>query len=127
VVDDNPDHRFLTKRALTPLRVDVLMASGGEEALACVGAPDAGARPELVLLDVKMPGMDGFEVLRRLREERATRDLPVILFTSSENAVDVERARALGADGFVTKPLDARAFVDVVRSTVEGWARQARR
>lgn len=124
VVDDNPDHRFLTKRALAPLAsVEVLMASGGEEALARAN-DEQGGRPDFVLLDIKMPGMDGFEVLRRLREAGPTRDLPIVLFSSSENELDRARAKRLGANGFITKPLDARAFIDVVRGTVEAWTRK---
>ena len=118
VVDDNPDHRFLTKRALAPLEMDVDMASGGEEALRrCT--TEGVQLPDLVLLDIKMPGLDGFEVLRRLRATPATRRVRVVVFSSSENAQDVARATEAGADGFVTKPLDARAFIDVVRETVE--------
>lgn len=99
------------------------MASDGEEAIE--RANDAnGERPDFVLLDIKMPGMDGFEVLRRLRASAPTRDLPVVLFSSSENALDIERAQRLGANGFVTKPLDARSFVDVVRGTIEAWTRK---
>lgn len=122
VVDDNPDHRFLTQRALVPLRatlgVHVRVAAGGLEALASA----ARDRPDLVLVDVKMPGLDGFEVLVRLRAALQPRPPRVIMLTSSENAADEARAAALGADGFVTKPIDAKDFARVVRSTVEAWA-----
>lgn len=119
VVDDNGDHRFLTRRALAALapRVDVVLAEDGPAALRSV----ADARPDVVLLDVKMPGMDGFEVLRRLRAGAGTRDVPVVLFTSSDSEADRERGAALGASGFVTKPLDAKAFARVVRETLEAY------
>jgi CheY-like chemotaxis protein len=127
-VDDNEDHRFLTRRAIGQLKpahdVEVVMAASGGEAL---GIASATPRPDLVLLDVKMPGTDGFEVLKRLRDEPSTRDLWVVMFSSSENDADQARATALGASGFVTKPLDARGFVETVRATVEMFVRRAAR
>ena len=119
VVDDNEDHRFLTRRALAPLkeRVSVALAADGPSALDAIRQEP----PDIVLLDVKMPGMDGFEVLRRLREDERTRALPVVLFTSSDHEEERARAQALGASGFVTKPLDAASFGRVVRATLEAY------
>ena len=124
VVDDNEDHRFLTRRAIGQLKpahdVEVVMAASGEEALDVAWSRKGrGPPPDLVLLDVKMPGADGFEVLKRLRDEPRTRGLWIVMFSSSENAADQQRATSLGASGFVTKPLDARGFVETVRATVE--------
>jgi CheY-like chemotaxis protein len=123
VVDDNPDHRYLTTRALAPLRerleLEIALAADGEEALARVAK---GPPPHLVLLDVKMPGMDGFEVLVRLRAALQPRPPSVVMLTSSDNAADQARAEALGADAFVTKPIDAKGFAAIVRATVEEWA-----
>ena len=119
VVDDNEDHRFLTRRAVAALgpQVEVALAEDGPAALRAA----AEVRPDIVLLDVKMPGMDGFEVLRRLRGDAATRDVVVVMFTSSDSEADRERGEALGASGFVTKPLDAKAFARVVRETLEAY------
>lgn len=130
VVDDNEDHRFLTRRAIGQLRpahdVEAVMAASGEEALDVAWLRKGrGPRPDLVLLDVKMPGADGFEILRRLRGEPSTREMWIVMFSSSENAADQERASALGASGFVTKPLDARGFVETVRATVSLFVRRA--
>lgn len=120
IVDDNEDHRFLTQRAIRALGIDaeVFAAGSGDEGLKRV-ENDA---PNLVLLDIKMPGTDGFEVLRRIRERDASRSLPVVMFSSSENVADQQRAEALGASGFVTKPLDAKSFTNIVRETVSAWA-----
>lgn len=116
VVDDNEDHRFLTSRAITSARKDVRvdLAEDGESALRRAEA----SLPDLVLLDVKMPGMDGFEVLRRFREGAATRRLRIVLFSSSESDADRRRGESLGATAYVTKPLDATLFVQTVRETV---------
>jgi CheY-like chemotaxis protein len=128
LVDDNDDHRFLSRRALAALpdgrKVALLLAPDGEDALRqCAADP----LPDLVVLDIKMPRKDGFEVLAALRADPRTRGLPVVMFTSSENGGDVARATSLGADDYVTKPLDARAFGDAVRGLVERWRDEALR
>ncbi|HUR69083.1 MAG TPA: response regulator [Candidatus Thermoplasmatota archaeon] len=122
LVDDNFDHRFLAKRALKPLEADgavrVEVAEDGEQALAKLRG---GLAPSLVLLDIKMPRKDGFEVLSDIRADAATARLPVVMLTSSENRVDIERARTLGADDYMTKPLDAKDFQEKVRALVAAW------
>ena len=126
VVDDNDDHRFLTRRVLGREEGLVLLfAADGEEGLAACRA--GSPRPDLVLLDIKMPRKDGFEVLAALRSDPRTRSLPVVMFTSSENGGDVARATSLGADDYVTKPLDARAFGDAVRGIRARWKEEALR
>lgn len=126
LVDDNFDHRFLTKRALKPLeqegKLRVVVAEDGEEAWREL---ERGLVPGLVLLDIKMPRRDGFELLRDIRAAPAMTGLRVVMFTSSENRTDVERARALGADDYVTKPLDAREFQEKIRETVVKWLHRA--
>ncbi len=122
LVDDNPDHRFLATRALRELvtagRISVETADDGEAGLERM---KRAPLPGLVLLDIKMPRKDGFEVLRDVRADPTTARLYVLMLSSSENKGDQERARELGADGYVTKPLDARAFQDAMRATVAAW------
>lgn len=126
LVDDNPDHRFLTQRALAGLRdeVEVLVvaAADGREALARAWG-DPPLAPDLVLLDIKMPGMTGFDVLRALRADPRTASLRVVMLTSSENAKDVEEARALGADDYVMKAMDPQAFREALAAAVRRHAR----
>lgn len=127
VVDDNPDHRYLTMRAARPLLSELdlrlVQAADGDEALALVrGEKGDGPTPALVLLDIKMPRRDGFQVLEALRADPRTAAIAVVMFTSSENAGDVERAKALGADDYVTKPLDPQAFAEVVQVTLRAWS-----
>ena len=123
LVDDNEDHRFLATRSLRALRpevdVEVAVAADGEEALERLAE---GELPDLVLLDIKMPRRDGFEVLEALRGEARTRGLRVVMMTSSENAADVARARALGADDYVTKAMDPREVRESVHAIVRRWA-----
>jgi len=101
VVDDTPANVKLLEALLLPQGYDVVAAESGEEALRAV----ADASPDLVLLDIRMPGMDGYEVCRRLRADEATRLLPVVMITAF---LELERVNALeaGADDFITKPFN---------------------
>ncbi|WP_182530117.1 response regulator [Dokdonella fugitiva] len=79
--------------------------------------------PILVLLDIKMPRMDGFEVLRVIRESDSTRQVPVVILTSSSEDQDIAECRTLGANAYVVKPSDARGFADTVRTVGEFWTK----
>jgi two-component system response regulator len=79
--------------------------------------------PMLVLLDIKMPRMDGFEVLRVIRESDSTRQVPVVILTSSSEDQDIAECRTLGANAYVVKPSDARGFTDTVRTVGEFWTK----
>ena len=111
VVDDTAENIRLLDAVLSPLGYVVLTASSGEEALAIASQ----RQPDLVLLDVVMPGIDGYEVCRRLRAQPATRLLPIIMITASGNQ---DKARALedGADDFIQKPIDRSELLARVRS-----------
>ena len=126
LVDDNEDHRFLATRAFAALKgeldVELALARDGDDALDQLLGDGAPPLPDLVLLDIKMPGRDGFEVLEALRADARARALRIVMMTSSENAADVARARELGADDYVTKPMDPRAFRESVHALVRRYA-----
>src|ERR671934_1172820 len=104
LVEDNPDDRDLTLRAFERhnLRDAVEVAEDGEAALQYLHAPGPGGQlrplPDVVLLDLKLPRLDGLEVLRRLRANERTRDLPVVILTSSLRIEDLENGYACGAN-----------------------------
>lgn len=119
LVEDNPDDAALTVHALESNKIGntLVIARDGVEALDylfCTG-PYAGRDPKdipaVVLLDLKLPKIDGLEVLRRIRAEEHTRLLPVVILTSSNEEEDRLRGYALGANSYVRKPVDFDAFI----------------
>jgi adenylate cyclase len=113
VVDDTPQNIKLLDALLTPRGYRVIPAASGEEALAEI----ASEKPDLILLDIVMPGMDGYEVCRRLRSDEETAVLPVVMITASGEQQKVAAIEA-GADDFITKPLDQDELLARIRSLV---------
>lgn len=122
LVEDNPDDEELTRRALRQNNImnEVIVARDGVEALDylfCQGAHadrDPLQRPAIVMLDLKLPKIDGMEVLRRIRADERTRLLPVVILTSSKEEQDLVNGYRLGANSYIRKPVDFKQFVDTV-------------
>ena len=129
LVEDNPDDEALTLRALTRNNIgnEVIVARDGEEALNwlfCTGkfeTRDPHVQPALVLLDLKLPKVDGLEVLRRIREHPDTRLVPVVILTSSREDQDRLRGYLTGANSYIRKPIDFAHFVEAVRQVGLYW------
>lgn len=122
LVEDDPDHELLTIRALKKSNIvnDVRVARDGEEALeALFGA--GGSLPQLVLLDLKLPKVEGLEVLRRIRETESTRMLPVVVLTSSDEERDVVRSYKLGVNSYIRKPVNFTDFAEATRQLGMYW------
>jgi CheY-like chemotaxis protein len=114
VVDDEPDVRLVARLVLTSAGYGVVEAANGEDALAALERDP----PDLVLLDVRMPGLDGWEVLRRARAEPATSTVPVVVFTADASAVDEAEGRLGTDDSLITKPFKPDRLVDAVRAAI---------
>ena len=129
LVEDNPDDVALTERAFRRSNVanEIVVAADGQEALDYfhgVGkwqGRDTAALPQVVLLDLKLPRVDGLEVLRQLRGEEPTRLVPVVILTSSKEEVDLIRGYRLGANSYVQKPVDFNKFVEAARELSLYW------
>jgi two-component system response regulator len=129
LVEDNPDDEALTLRALKKnnLANGVVVARDGAEAvdfLFGTGAHDGrdiGDLPEIVLLDLKLPKLDGFEVLRRIRANERTKTLPVVILTSSKEERDIVQGYRDGCNSYVRKPVNFDEFVDAARQLGMYW------
>jgi CheY-like chemotaxis protein len=122
LVEDDPDHELLTIRALKKSNVanDIRVAHDGEEALGLLFGENA-IRPQVVLLDLKLPKVDGLEVLRRIRQTDATRLLPVVVLTSSDEERDVVRSYQLGVNSYIRKPVNFTDFAEATRQLGMYW------
>ncbi|CAN5427869.1 response regulator [soil metagenome] len=123
LVEDNPDDEGLALRALKKSGVThpVVIARDGEEASRKVAGFTNTETPSLILLDLKLPKLSGMEVLEKIRTNEATKLVPVVVLTSSDEAVDVKRCYALGANAFVRKPVDFDEYVAAVNSIAQFW------
>jgi two-component system response regulator len=129
LVEDNPDDELLTLRALkkNDIANEVVVARDGVEALDYLFATgeyagrDASVMPQLILLDLKLPRVDGLEVLRRLRSDERTRLLPVVILTSSKELEDMLDSYGSGANSYVRKPVNFEQFVWAVEQLKLYW------
>jgi len=129
LVEDNPDDVDLTMRALkkSNIRNNLVVARDGVEALdylfgtGAYAGHDPSEMPQVVLLDLKLPKLDGLEVLQRIRADKRTKLLPVVILTSSKEEKDLVNGYALGANSYVRKPVDFIQFAEAVRQLGLYW------
>ena len=117
LVEDNPADVLLTRQALSqyPIPLNIQVARDGEQALQTLTSPEF--KPKLIILDLNMPKVDGHTVLERYH----SKDVPVVIFSSGSNELEVQRALELGAREYVKKPIGLRPFVDAVCGIVDRW------
>ena len=129
LVEDNPRDEALTLRALKKSNIvnDVVVVRDGVEALDHLFGAETHAQrempvmPQLVLLDLKLPKVDGLEVLRRIRADERTKRLPVVVFTSSSEEEDMIKSYDLGANSYVRKPIEFEQFLESTRQLGLYW------
>jgi CheY-like chemotaxis protein len=112
IVDDNIDNLMVTQILLESEGYDIRMAEDARQALNILMT----FRPKLILMDIQLPGMDGLELTRLLRKDRALEDVTIVALSAYAMKSDAENARAAGCEGYITKPIDTRTFVSVVES-----------
>jgi two-component system, cell cycle response regulator DivK len=111
VVEDQPDNRRILRDLLGNAGYELIEAETGEEALAAVETQ----RPDLILMDIQLPVMDGYEATRRIRSNPELKSIPIIAVTSYALAGDEDKARAAGCNAYVTKPFSPRALLAKVQ------------
>lgn len=127
-VEDNPDDEMLVKRAFRDLDGStIVVARDGREAQGylfegrLLGGLTEHRLPDLILLDLKLPIMGGLELLELIRANEATRNIPVVVLTSSDEAKDVQRCYQLGVNSYVAKPVEFQNFVEAVKRIGRYW------
>lgn len=129
LVEDNPDDEALTLRALQKnnIKNDVVVAHDGAEALdylfgtGAYAGRDTSLMPQVILLDLKLPKFDGFEVLAKLRADERTKLLPVVILTSSNEEQDRINGYGLGANSYIRKPVEFGSFIEAVKQLGLYW------
>ena len=125
LVEDNPDDEALTMRALKKNNImnEVVVARDGAEALDYFFGEGKETRPlpQIILLDLKLPKVDGLEVLKRIRTEERTHLMPVVVLTSSKEEKDVIESYNLGANSYIRKPVDFNQFTEAVKQLELYW------
>ncbi len=129
LVEDDPGDQELTRRALADgvPDADLRVVSDGEEALDYLhqrgpyADPADAPRPDLVLLDLNMPKLDGREVLRRIAQAPSLQAIPIVMLTTSQRDLDIEESYRLGCSSFVTKPDDVDSLIRIIRRLGEYW------
>lgn len=126
LVEDDPADVDLTREALTDakLAVNINVVEDGLKALAYLRQRppyEKAVRPDVILLDLNMPRMDGREVLQHVKGDEKLKSIPVVVLTTSDSEIDVAKTYMLGANSYVTKPVGLEQFMKVVRSIEEFW------
>ncbi len=126
LVEDNPDDVVITQRALKKglIRNKLYVVRDGEEALKFFrkkGVYKDAPTPALVLLDLKMPKLDGFEVLKEIKGDNDLKSIPIIVLTTSERDKDIERAYELGCNNYILKPVNFENFIKTVVEIQKYW------
>ena len=123
LVEDNPDDEELTIRALKKNNIhnEVCVVRDGEEAIDFLFRDDQKKTPEVILLDLKLPKVGGLEILKRIRSDKRTQMIPVVVLTTSKEDEDVIQSYKLGANSYVRKPVDFVQFTEAVRQLGMYW------
>jgi len=129
LIEDNPDDIELTKHAFNKSNIseELVVSNSGENALEILFSKESQSDPvplqhvSLIFLDIKLPGINGIEVLKKIRENPSTRYIPVVILTSSVEEKDIIKCYDNGANSYIRKPIDFVEFIEVFKKTVSYW------
>ena len=121
LVEDSSDHAFLIKRAINSEYQDIEIewAKDGEEAVELI--MEDNIKPDLIILDIKMPRMNGFDVLKILKTNQRTKHIPIVILSTSADKTDITLAYSLYANSYVTKPIEITEFRSKLKSIPKYW------
>lgn len=114
IVDDTPAN-IKTLASMLQDAYKITISTSGEEALELV---QNGPIPDVILLDIMMPGMDGYEVCKKLKAEKRTKDIPVIFISAKDDEKDKQLGKELGSAAYITKPFDAKTVIQIVKTHI---------
>ena len=128
IVEDNPDDLFLAQHVFAKIKIphQLHVARDGQQALSFLrrqGDHQAAPRPDLILLDLNMPGIDGREVLKQVKTDRDLRRIPVIILTTSDSQIDRLVTYDAHANAYLVKPLDINQWEEMIQGTMHFWFR----
>lgn len=109
-IEDDPINRYLVKKVLTAKGYDVHEADNGNDGIII----SESVNPDLILMDMQMPGLDGYEATKKIKSKPGMKDIPIIALTAHALHGDKEKCLAAGCDGFISKPIDVRTFEDQI-------------
>ena len=115
IVEDTEDNRQILRDLLTAAGYELLEATDGEEGIAMA----ARHHPDLILMDIQLPRLDGYEATRRIKGNQALKDIPIVAVTSYALSGDEEKTRAAGCDGYIAKPFSPRQLLGKVRELID--------
>lgn len=129
LIEDNPSQIMVLKEVLeeSGVALDLEVKKDGESALAGLrGLEEERLRPDLIMLDLRLPGMDGHQVLRELKADEDLRIIPVIVLSTSQADEDVRRSYRMGANCYIVKPVDLDQFIEMIKAVDSFWCHIAR-
>jgi CheY-like chemotaxis protein len=126
LIDDDPDHVTIISRAIQEMDGETVVKTLSDGALALDWLQSVEQLPDLILLDINMPGLSGFDVLARLKRDERLKRVPVVMLTSSDLTADVARAYELGASGYISKPSYMHDLRAVLGNTLLYWSAMRR-
>ncbi len=117
IVEDNPDNRLLIHMIFQRFMKNEVRLVDAEDGVEAVDYVSSNT-PDLILMDLKMPKMDGFEAIKKIRSIPSCKDIPILVLSAQANKADLERAQQIGSNGFITKPINIQLFIKTIQEYV---------
>jgi CheY-like chemotaxis protein len=114
IIDDSSVNNVLLENVLEDQNYEVLISFRGDEALELINKE----HPDIILLDIMMPGMDGYKILEELKSKEPTKDIPVIMVSAKSDSLDIDKAMELGASDYIVKPINIKTIIEKIQAHI---------